>query len=147
MVLQAGSNAKGGEIFILDMGKPVKILTLAENMIRLSGHIPNDDIKIVFTGLRPGEKIFEELLMSEEGIATTDHKQIFIGKQIDFDETDFLIELEHLRYIVDDEQCDIRSMVKEFVPTFSYADGTDENGDAEKIVPQKATDDKALAFV
>ncbi len=147
LVLQAGSNAKGGEIFVLDMGKPVKILTLAENMIRLSGHVPNDDIKIVFTGLRPGEKIFEELLMSEEGIELTDHKQIFIGKPIDFDENSFLLKLEHLRYVMEDEKFDIRKMVKEFVPTYSYTSGADESDNAEEIQLPKVTDEKSLAFV
>ena len=147
LVLQAGSNAKGGEIFVLDMGRPVKILTLAENMIRLSGHVPNEDIKIVFSGLRPGEKIFEELLMREEGIEVTEHKQIFIGQPIDFDEKEFLLKLEHLHYVMEDEKFDIRKMVKEFVPTYSYASDAEESDNAEEIAPPKVTDDKALAYV
>lgn len=83
LVLQAGSMANGGEIFILDMGEPVKILSLAEDLIKLSGFEPNVDIDIEFTGLRPGEKLFEELLMDEEGIKKTGHKKIFIGKPLE----------------------------------------------------------------
>lgn len=147
LVLQAGSNAKGGEIFVLDMGKPVKILTLAENMIRLSGHVPNDDIKIVFTGLRPGEKIFEELLMSEEGIELTEHEQIFIGKPLAFDENSFLQKLEKLRYVMEDEQFDIRTIVKEFVPTYSYKIGEYESDDTEENRLLKVAGEKTLAIV
>lgn len=84
LVLQAGALAKGGEIFVLDMGKPIKIYDLAENLIRLSGYEPNVDIEIKITGLRPGEKLYEELLMDEEGIIATEHRKIFIGKPGDF---------------------------------------------------------------
>ena len=80
LVLQAGVYAKGGEIFVLDMGEPVKIYDLAENLIKLSGFEPNKDIKIEVTGLRPGEKLYEELLMDEEGLKNTAHEKIFIGK-------------------------------------------------------------------
>ena len=84
LVLQAGAYAKGGEIFVLDMGQPVKIYDLAENLIRLSGYIPNEEIEIKVTGLRPGEKLYEELLMDEEGLSETPHKKIFIGKPGEF---------------------------------------------------------------
>lgn len=120
LVLQAGTYARGGEIFILDMGEPVKVLNLAENMIRLSGHVPYRDIDIAFTGLRPGEKIYEELLMSEEGIAATKNKKIFIGKPIDMDEEKFLKQLDRLKIAAEDNNCDIRSLIQEIVPTYNY---------------------------
>lgn len=120
LVLQAGTYAQGGEISILDMGEPVRVLSLAENMIRLSGHVPYKDIDIEFTGLRPGEKIFEELLMSEEGIAETKNKKIFIGKPIDLDAEKFMDQLERLRLMANDESHDIRSLIHEIVPTYKY---------------------------
>ncbi len=118
LVLQAGANAKGGEIFVLDMGEPVKILTLAENLIRLSGYEPYKDIGIEFTGLRPGEKLYEELLMSEEGLKTTENDLIHIGRPIDID-TDVLMQtLEEMRTVMYDENADIRGLVKRIVPTY-----------------------------
>ena len=99
LVLEAGAMAKGGEIFVLDMGAPVKITTLAENLIRMYGKVPYKDVPIVFTGLRPGEKLFEELLMDEEGLKSTENKKIFIGNQIDIDEKELLRKLEILRNV------------------------------------------------
>jgi FlaA1/EpsC-like NDP-sugar epimerase len=118
LVLQAGAQAKGGEIFVLDMGEPVKIVDLAENLIRLSGFTPYVDIDIKFTGLRPGEKKYEELLMSEEGLQQTENKLIYIGKPIEFDEKEFIDSLdEHKEKIYDDSE-EIRDWVKHFVPTY-----------------------------
>ena len=119
LVIQAGGMAKGGEIFVLDMGEPVKILDLAKNLIRLSGFEHDVDIKIVFTGLRPGEKLYEELLMSEEGLLDTKHKKIFIGRPIDFDKNDlqkYLIELRNIVLEEDDEL--MEQAMKNLVPTF-----------------------------
>lgn len=118
LVLQAGAYAKGGEIFVLDMGEPVKIVDLAKNLILLSGHKPNEDIMITFTGLRPGEKLYEEMLMKEEGIQDTANKLIHIGKPIDMDEEKFMQQLEELRDYVVEEPEDIREWVKKIVPTF-----------------------------
>lgn len=120
LVLQAGAIAKGGEIFVLNMGKPVKILELAENVIRLSGHIPYDEIPIEFTGLRPGEKLYEELLMSEEGLKETDNKLIFIGKPIDFDDEYLFNKLSELSNALGDETSDVRKIVAEIVTTYKY---------------------------
>lgn len=118
LVLQAGAYAKGGEIFVLDMGEPVKILDLAKNLIRLSGHKPGDDIKIEFTGLRPGEKLYEEMLMDEEGLQDTENKLIHIGKPIDLDEDRFMKQLEELKSYVVEEPDDIREWVQRIVPTY-----------------------------
>ena len=118
LVLQAGAYAKGGEIFVLDMGEPVKILDLAYNLIRLSGYVPNEDIKITFTGLRPGEKLFEELLMDEEGLTKTDNELIYIGKPIEIDEELFQQQLVDLQEAAVDETKNIRGMVQEIVPTY-----------------------------
>ncbi|GAA0708671.1 nucleoside-diphosphate sugar epimerase/dehydratase [Paraclostridium ghonii] len=119
LVIQAGAMAKGGEIFILDMGDPVKIVDLADNLIRLSGFEPNIDIDIKFTGLRPGEKLYEELLMSEEGLTNTEHKKIFIGKPIDFDSEKCNLNLEVLKDIVDKEEVElIDDVMRELVTTY-----------------------------
>lgn len=120
LVLQAGAYAKGGEIFVLDMGEPVKILDLAKNLIRLSGYIPGEDIKIEFTGLRPGEKLYEEMLMAEEGLKQTKNKLIHIGEPIEFDEEGFFKELEELAVESKDElgNEEIKEWVKKLVPTY-----------------------------
>lgn len=118
LVLQAGAYAKGGEIFVLDMGEPVKILDLAKNLILLSGHKPNEDIMITFTGLRPGEKLYEEMLMKEEGMQDTANKLIHIGKPIEMDEEKFMKQLEELRDYVVEEPDDIRELIKQIVITY-----------------------------
>lgn len=121
LVLTAGGLAKGGEIFILDMGEPVKILTLAENLIRLSGFKPYEDIPIEFTGLRPGEKLYEEILLNEEGMKKTANKKIFIGKPIELDTEKFhekLIELK--RVALKNDKDGIDKLIAEIVPTFNH---------------------------
>lgn len=121
LVLQAGTFAHGGEIFILDMGKQVKILTLAENLITLMGYKPYKDIDIVFTGLRPGEKLYEELLMNEEGLQKTSNEKIFIGHQVKIDIENFSKELEKMRKIcmTNDKQA-VVDQLKVLVPTFHH---------------------------
>ena len=118
LVLQAGAYAKGGEIFVLDMGEPVKIYDLAKNLIRLSGFKPGEDIQIVFTGLRPGEKLYEELLMDEEGLQETPNKLIHIGKPIEFDMEEFVKQLERLYEVANLDSEAIRGEVKRIVPTY-----------------------------
>ena len=118
LVLQAGAYAKGGEIFILDMGEPVKIDDLAKNLIRLSGYTLGVDMEIEYTGLRPGEKLYEELLMNEEGLQDTENKLIHIGKPIEFDKEKFFDNLELLKEAAYSETGDIRSIIKEVTPTY-----------------------------
>lgn len=120
LVLQAGAYARGGEIFVLDMGEPVKIVDLAKNLIKLSGYRVGEDIEIEFTGLRPGEKMYEELLMSEEGLKKTANRMIFIGKPIEFDEEKFRNQLDKLGEDAKSETVDIRKNVQEIVPTYQY---------------------------
>lgn len=120
LVLQAGAYAKGGEIFILDMGKPVKIADMARNLIKLSGYEPDVDIKIEYTGLRPGEKLYEELLMKEEGLQETPNNLIHIGKPIEVEEESFYKKLEILKEKAYEETEDIRPLIKELVPTYTY---------------------------
>lgn len=128
LVLQAGAYAKGGEIFVLDMGQPVRILDLAENLIRLSGYKVGEDIKIVFTGLRPGEKLYEEMLMNEEGMKETANRQIHIGRPIELDEDTFFRQLQTLKEAAYTEDPRIRELVRDIVPT--YRRNTDVNQEA-----------------
>ena len=122
LVMQAGAYARGGEIFVLDMGEPVKILTLAENLIKLSGFRVGEDIKIEFTGLRPGEKLYEELLMEEEGMKDTANRMIHIGKPIELDEHEFFTQLKELKDECQIENSDIRPLIKKIVPTYHNPD-------------------------
>lgn len=119
LVLQAGAYAEGGEIFVLDMGKPVKIYDLAENLIKLSGYEPHRDIKIEVTGLRPGEKLYEELLMNEEGLTETKHEKIFIGKPGDFEIDDIAQKTEELlKYATKGSKIRLKKQLKMVVDTF-----------------------------
>ena len=119
LVLQAGAYAKGGEIFILDMGEPVKIDDLAKNLIRLSGYTLGVDMEIKYTGLRPGEKLYEELLMNEEGMQDTDNKLIHIGRPIEFDKEHFYEKLEELKEMAySEDSADIRKKIMEVVDTY-----------------------------
>ncbi len=128
LVLQAGAYAKGGEIFVLDMGEPVKIYDLAVNLIRLSGYTPNEDIMITFTGLRPGEKLYEEMLMDEEGLQDTDNHMIHIGKPIEINEEQFEEDLYKLGEAANGEEAVVRELVQRIVPTYQYGQ-TDVIGD------------------
>ena len=132
LVLQASYYAKGGEIFVLDMGEPVKIDDMARNLIKLSGLRPDVDIKIEYTGLRPGEKLYEERLMDEEGLRRTENELINIGKPIEFDEDKFIKQLEMLMDAAFQEREDIRDLIAEVVPTYHSAgrNGTEEKGAA-----------------
>ena len=119
LVLQASAMAKGGEIFVLDMGEPVKIIDLARNLIKLSGFEPNVDIKIEVTGLRPGEKLYEEVLMDEEGLQKTSNNQIRIGRPIEIDEAEFKKELNILKRVADNDQDEkVDLIMKSIVPTY-----------------------------
>ena len=123
LVLQAGTYAQGGEIFVLDMGSPMKIDTLARNLIRLSGLRPDVDIKISYTGLRPGEKLYEEKLMAEEGLKTTPNHLIHIGKPVAFDEDEFLRQLQMLLDAAyDGREEEIRHLVSQIVTTYVSAE-------------------------
>ncbi len=118
LVLETGTIAKGGEVFVLDMGEPVKILKLAEDLIKLSGYEPYEEIDIVFTGLRPGEKLYEELLLADEGIDKTDNDKIFIGHPIVKSPAELAEDLERLEQVVNEDAASIRETVKSVVPTY-----------------------------
>lgn len=120
LVLQAGTYARGGEIFVLDMGEPMKIDTLARNLIKLSGFRPDQDIQVVYTGLRPGEKLFEEKLMEEEGLKKTENDLIHIGKPIPFDMKEFFVQLEELAETSYGNDKDIKALVAKMVPTYHW---------------------------
>ena len=120
LVLEAGAYAKNGQIFVLNMGEPVRIADLAKNMIRLSGYEPEKEIKIKYIGLRPGEKLYEELLMNEEGMQTTENSRIFIGRQIAFDEKVFREQIKELAKEAENECPDICYLVKKMVPEYQY---------------------------
>ena len=127
LVIQAGGMAKGGEIFVLDMGRPVKIVDLARNLIRLSGYKPDVDIKIKYTGLRPGEKLYEELLLdSEGGCKKTSHERIYIGNPIPFNEATFLNDIEELRKVAGVDNVKMMEIIHRLVPTYTgHAEKTD----------------------
>ena len=118
LVIQAGIYAHGGEIFVLDMGKPMKIDDLARNLIKLSGYTPDVDIPIVYTGLRPGEKLYEELLMGEEGLQKTENSSVFIGHPIELDEEKFFKQLTELHHMVENEEDHVKEKVREIIPTY-----------------------------
>lgn len=122
LVLQAGAYAAGGEIFVLDMGEPVKIDTLARNLIKLSGFHPDEDIKVEYTGLRPGEKLFEEKLMAEEGLKRTQNEKIHIGCPIAFDMEHFLEQMQDLTEAAYENRADIRERVEQIVNTYKPAE-------------------------
>lgn len=123
LVLQAGAYAKGGEIFILDMGKPVRIADMARNLIRLSGHEPDVDIRIEYTGLRPGEKLYEELLMNEEGMTNTENELIHIGKPIEMDAELFWKQMDQLHEYCEANIDEIKEKVAEVVQTYKPQNG------------------------
>jgi FlaA1/EpsC-like NDP-sugar epimerase len=119
LVIQAGSMVIGGEVFVLDMGQPVKIYDLARNLIKLSGYKPDEDIEIVFTGLRPGEKLYEELLLEEEGLSTTRHNKIFVAKPIFTDLAMLKRELAILSELLLQDAEEVINYIPHIVPTYS----------------------------
>ncbi len=143
LVLQAGTYANGGEIFVLDMGSPVKIDTLARNLITLSGLKPDIDIPVVYSGLRPGEKLYEEKLMSEEGLRRTPNNLIHIGKPLQLDVDEFLEQLQELMELAYDGQEEaVRHLVEKIVPTYHPANNTPASNEKN----QHQADNKATAF-
>ena len=142
LVLQAGFFARGGEIFVLDMGEPVKIDTLARNLIRMYGLEPDKDIKIVYTGLRAGEKLYEEKLMAEEGIQKTANDQIFIGRPVPFDIGEFLEKLKILEQMSYDNSRETRDFLQKIVPTYhpSVSSGVVRDGNKAVRMMKKQED-------
>ncbi len=133
LVIQAGAIARGGEIFILDMGNPVKIVDLAKDLIRLSGLKVDEDIKIKYTGMRPGEKLYEEILTKEEGTANTKHQRIFIAKPTDIDFAEYNFEIRKLTKVLDKGEHEIKTVLKEIVPTFKYNGKPEEKNEPVKV--------------
>lgn len=138
LVLQAGAYAKGGEIFVLDMGEPVKIDDLARNLIKLSGYVPDEDIRIEYTGLRPGEKLYEEILMDEEGLTDTENELIHIGRPIEFDENTFFDKLEKLYEEANSEVPNMKEIISELVPTYQIK--KEERKRDKKVLDERFTD-------
>ena len=135
LVLEAGAMAKGGEIFVLDMGAPVKIVTLAENLIRMYGKVPYKDVPIKFTGLRPGEKLYEELLMSEENLKSTANHKIFIGQQINIERKTFINMYEKLRKAAENNASEKTvELLEEIVPTFHHKTNQSQDDSHNKTV-------------
>lgn len=120
LVIQAGSFAKGGEIFVLDMGKPVKIVTLAEDLIRLSGYEPYTEIPIEFSGIREGEKLFEELLTSEEAVDSTQHDRIYIGKPTEINRTHLELEFKRFEKVIQDGHGSVKDIIENLVPMYQH---------------------------
>jgi FlaA1/EpsC-like NDP-sugar epimerase len=120
LVIQAGSFAKGGEIFILDMGKPVRILDLAQDLIRLSGFEPNVDIEINFSGMREGEKLFEELLTDEEAVTSTQHERIYIGKPQQINRAELELQFKRFEKVLGENQNSVRDVIEHLVPFYSH---------------------------
>ena len=140
LVLQAGAYAKGGEIFILDMGKPVKIYDLAVNLIKLSGLVPDKDIKIEITGLRPGEKLYEELLMNEEGLTKTAHNKIFVARPGDFNLNEVKENIKELIKVSSTGNIvKTKEKLKEVVPTYI---GDIYSNEHKNEVPNKKISEK-----
>ncbi|MGO4547602.1 polysaccharide biosynthesis protein [Paenibacillus sp. 2TAB23] len=120
LVIQAGSFAKGGEIFVLDMGKPVKILDLAQDLIRLSGYEPYADIDINFSGMREGEKLFEELLTTEEAVSSTQHERIYIGKPSQINRAELELQFKRIEKVISEDQASIKDVIEHLVPFYSH---------------------------
>ena len=144
LVMLAGTYAKGGEIFVLDMGSPVKIVDLARNLIRLSGYRPDVDIKIEYTGLRPGEKLYEEKLMSEEGLKKTENELIHIGSPIPFDVDQFLSALEQLMFTAYSNRESVVELVEQMVSTF-HPEGRKPQGKRDSVYNQLLAEDMGKA--
>ena len=138
LVMQAGTYANGGEIFVLDMGAPVKIDDLARNLIKLSGHKPDAEIPVIYTGLRPGEKLYEEKLMAEEGLQKTDNELIHIGNPIPFDSEVFLRQLRHLMDAAYENDESIREAVAQMVPTYRLAQCGKKDATYDSLVREMA---------